>query len=152
MATQLGGVDSVDRIPASNFGEHLLIRAFRKDNDDLPILLLGHTDTVHPRSSVQARPWRVDGNRIYGPGVFDMKSNCALAIEVLRALHESEIKPVAPITVLLTCDEESGSPTGRALVEAEAKNARAVLVMEPSASGGRAKNGAEGNRHVHNRS
>jgi glutamate carboxypeptidase len=137
-------VNSIERIPFADFGEHLRIRAFGNDDDAATILLLGHTDTVHPRGSVQARPWLVEGNRIYGPGVFDMKSNCILAIEILRALHESHIKPASPITLLLTCDEESGSPSGRALVEAEAKNARAVLVLEPSASGGRAKTSRKG--------
>jgi glutamate carboxypeptidase len=141
---QLGCVNSIERIPFADFGEHLRIRAFGNDDDAATILLLGHTDTVHPRVSVQARPWLVEGNRIYGPGVFDMKSNCILAIEILRALHESHIKPASPITLLLTCDEESGSPSGRALVEAEAKNARAVLVLEPSASGGRAKTSRKG--------
>lgn len=144
MAAQIGAVNSIDRIPANDFGEHLRIRAFTKAHDKRAILLLGHTDTVHPRGSIQTRPWRVDGNQIYGPGIFDMKSNCALAIEILRALDASEIKPAAPITLLLTCDEESGSPSGRSLVEAEAKNARAVLVMEPSASGGRAKTARKG--------
>jgi glutamate carboxypeptidase len=144
MGGQLGCVSSIERLAGARFGEHLRIRAFADDNDAAPILLLGHTDTVHPRGSVQARPWRVDGNRIYGPGVFDMKSNCILAMEILRALDESRIKPTSPITLLLTCDEESGSPSGRALVEAEAKNARAVLVMEPSASGGRAKTARKG--------
>ena len=140
----IDAVDSIDRVQAGNFGEHLRIRAFSKDNDTPPILLLGHTDTVHPRGSIQARPWRLDRNRIYGPGVFDMKSNCVLAIEILRTLAAHEIKSAAPITLLLTCDEESGSPSGRALVEAEAKNARAVLVLEPSASGGRAKTARKG--------
>lgn len=144
MAAQIRAVDAIDRIPGPDFGEHLLIRAFGKNNDAPAILLLGHTDTVHPRGSIQARPWRVEENRIYGPGVFDMKSNCALAIEILRALDARETKPTIPITLLLTCDEESGSPTGRGLVEAEAKNARAVLVMEPSASGGRAKTARKG--------
>ena len=143
-AASLEAVDSIDRVRADDFGEHLRIRTFAKDKDTQPILLLGHTDTVHPRGSIQARPWRVDENRIYGPGVFDMKSNCVLAIEILRALAASENKTDAPITLLLTCDEESGSPSGRALVEAEAKHARAVLVMEPSASGGRAKTARKG--------
>jgi glutamate carboxypeptidase len=144
MAAQIGAVNSIDRIPANDFGEHLRIRAFTQANDKPPILLLGHTDTVHPRGSIQARPWRVEANRIYGPGVFDMKSNCALAIEILRALDARGTAPTIPVTLLLTCDEESGSPNGRALVEAEAKNARVVLVLEPSASGGRAKTARKG--------
>ena len=144
MAAQIGAVNSIDRIPANDFGEHLRIRAFSQAHDGRQILLLGHTDTVHPRGSIQTRPWRVDRNQIHGPGIFDMKSNCALAIEILRVLDLSENQPPVPVTLLLTCDEESGSPSGRALVEAEAKKARAVLVLEPSASGGRAKTARKG--------
>jgi len=73
-----------------------------------------------------------------------MKANVALALEALRACDATNRLPASPITVLLTCDEESGSPSGRSLVEEEAKNARAVLVLEPPASGGRVKTGRKG--------
>src|SRR5713226_4381392 len=142
-AATIGSVSSVERITSEEFGEHLRIKAFT-DNDSPPIVILGHTDTVHPRGAVKERPWRAEGNRIYGPGIFDMKANCALALEVLRACEAIGARPQRPITLLLTCDEESGSPSGRALVEAEAKNARAVLVLEPPASGGRVKTARKG--------
>jgi len=144
-ATGMGVVDSIERIPGDGFGEHLLIRAFAKSSEEArPILLLGHTDTVHPRGSIKERPWRVEENRIHGPGIFDMKANCALALEILRAGDATKTRPQSPVTILLTCDEESGSPSGRTLVEAEAKKARTVLVLEPSASGGRAKTARKG--------
>ena len=101
-------------------------------------------DTVHPIGSVQSRPWRVEGNRAYGPGVFDMKANCAMAIEAIGACAALNISPRQPVVLLLTCDEEAGSLTGRALVEAEAKRARSVLVLEPPASHGRVKTGRKG--------
>jgi glutamate carboxypeptidase len=143
-ASSIGAVNSVERITAEDFGEHIRIRAFSGDSEAEPILILGHTDTVHPRGAIKERAWRTEDNRIYGPGVFDMKANCALALEILRACEETNIRPAAPVTILLTCDEESGSASGRALVEAEAKSARAVLVLEPSASGGRAKTARKG--------
>lgn len=143
-AGSIGAVNSVERITSEDFGEHVLIRAFAGRNDAAPIVMLGHTDTVHPRGAIKERPWRSEGNRIYGPGVFDMKANIALALEVLRACEATNRLPASPITILLTCDEESGSPSGRSLVEAEAKNARAVLVLEPPASGGRVKTGRKG--------
>jgi len=142
-AATIASVGSVERITSEEFGEHLRIKAFT-DNDSPPIVILGHTDTVHPRGAIKERPWRAEGNRIYGPGIFDMKANCALALEVLRACEATESCPRSPITILLTCDEESGSPSGRGLVEAESKNARAVLVLEPPASGGRAKTARKG--------
>lgn len=143
-AGSIGAVSSVERITSEEFGEHIRIRAFTSESAAPPILILGHTDTVHPRGSIKERPWRTEENRIYGPGIFDMKANCALALELLRACEATNTRPAAPITILLTCDEESGSPSGRALVEAEAKDARAVLVIEPSASGGRAKTARKG--------
>ena len=143
-AKTIAAVNSVERIPVPGFGEHLRIRAYAEAGDERPIVLLGHTDTVHPRGSVAGRPWRVEDNRIYGPGIFDMKSNCALALEILRAFEATGAGPARPVTLLFMCDEESGSVNGRAVVEAEAKNAQAVLVIEPSASGGRAKTGRKG--------
>lgn len=142
-AGSIGAVSSVERITSEDFGEHVRIRAFAGGHA-APIVILGHTDTVHPRGAIKERPWRADGNRIYGPGIFDMKANCALALEALRACEATNTLPKSPITILLTCDEESGSPSGRGLVEEEAKDARAVLVIEPPASGGRVKTGRKG--------
>jgi glutamate carboxypeptidase len=143
-AGSISAVNSVERITSEDFGEHVMIRAFAGETDAAPIVLLGHTDTVHPRGAIKERPWRTEDNRVYGPGVFDMKANCALALEVLRACETTGILPQSPVTILLTCDEESGSPSGRSVVEAETRNARAVLVLEPPASGGRVKTARKG--------
>jgi len=143
-AGSIGAVNSVERIASEDFGEHILIRAFANSDSETSLMILGHTDTVHPRGAIKERPWRTEGNRIYGPGVFDMKVNCALALEALRACEANDLAPKSPITIVLTCDEETGSPSGRPLVEAEAKRARAVLVLEPPASGGRVKTGRKG--------
>jgi glutamate carboxypeptidase len=144
-ARTINAVNTIDRIPTENYGENLRVQAFSNGrNSSRTILILGHTDTVHPLGSLQSRPWRVEGNRAYGPGVFDMKANCALAVEVIRACVSLNITPHSPLVLLLTCDEEAGSMTGRALVEAEAKRARAVLVLEPPATGGKVKTGRKG--------
>ena len=142
-AGTIGAVNSIERITSEGFGEHVRIRAWG-GNAGSPVVILGHTDTVHPRGSIKERPWRAEGNRIYGPGIFDMKANCALALEALRACEATGACPQSPITILLTCDEETGSPFGRALVEAEARAAHAVLVLEPPASGGRVKTARKG--------
>lgn len=143
-AGSISAVSSVERVTSEDFGEHVRIRAFSADNNAAPIVILGHTDTVHPRGAIKERPWRADGNRIYGPGIFDMKANCALALEALRACEATNALPSCPVIILLTCDEESGSPSGRSLVEEEARKARAVLVLEPPASGGRVKTARKG--------
>lgn len=138
-------VTAIERISSGDYGEHLRLKAFdRHDSDAKPIIILGHTDTVHPRGSLSQRPWRIEGNRAYGPGVFDMKANCALAVESIRACASLDITPKRPLVLLLTCDEERGSPRGRSLVEAEAEHSQAVLVLEPPASSGRVKTGRKG--------
>ena len=142
-AAGISRVTSHERIASERYGEHLRVIAFG-DSREKPILILGHTDTVHPRGSLQQRPWRVEGNRAYGPGVFDMKANCALAMEVFRACATTGLTPRRPVVLLLTCDEETGSRTGKQLVETEARRAHAVLVLEPPGSGGRAKTGRKG--------
>jgi glutamate carboxypeptidase len=145
-ARGVDGVTAVDVIESPDYGVHLRLRAFTDapESSTGSTLLLGHTDTVHPRGSLRERPWRVEGNRIYGPGIFDMKANCALALEALRACATLKIVPRRPVVLLLTCDEETGSMTGRALVEEETRRAASVLVLEPPAAGGRVKTGRKG--------
>lgn len=143
-ASSIPSVKSVERISGENFGEHLRIRAYTENDKHRPLMILGHTDTVHPRGAIKERPWRTEGGRVFGPGIFDMKVNCAVALEALRVCEAVDLRPRRPITILFTCDEESGSPSGRPLVEAEAKDTRAVLVIEPPASGGRVKTARKG--------
>lgn len=138
-------ITSIEPISSQEFGQHLRLRAFDEGNsDERPIVIVGHTDTVHPRGSLAERPWRIEGNRAYGPGIFDMKANCALALESIRACAALGIAPQRPVILLFTCDEERGSVRGRALVEAESEQSQAVLVLEPPASGGRVKTGRKG--------
>ncbi len=124
----------IERITTQGYGEHLIIRVFESP-DKKPILLLGHTDTVHPRGSREKNPTHNTGEKLYGCGTFDMKANIVLILEVLRALTELNLAPNNPLTILLCCDEEIGSPTGREIVEREAERAEFCLVCEPSADG-----------------
>jgi glutamate carboxypeptidase len=145
-ASRLNCVDAIERVDVPEFGQHVLIKAFHKQSNAGQILLVGHTDTVHARGSIDERPWRREADRIYGPGIFDMKANCALAIEVLRALSELNVTVASSVTLALTCDEEVGSLSGWPLLErvARSKQTRCALVMEPPASGGRVKTGRKG--------
>lgn len=145
-AHSIDGVNAVDVIESPGYGVHLRVRAFSDapQSSDGSVLLLGHTDTVHPRGSLGERPWRIEGGRIYGPGIFDMKANCVLALEALRACATLRVMPRRPVVLLLTCDEETGSLTGRALVEEETRRSASVLVLEPPASSGRVKTGRKG--------
>lgn len=145
-ASRLACVDAVERVDVAEFGQHLVVKAFQKQNNAQQILIVGHTDTVHSRGSLNERPWRREAGKIYGPGIFDMKANCALAIEVLRALVELKATPAYGVTLVLTCDEEVGSQSGWPLIEkmAKAQPARCAFVMEPPASGGRVKTSRKG--------
>ncbi|MBK8465446.1 MAG: M20 family metallopeptidase [Chloracidobacterium sp.] len=135
------GVDvSIERISVED-GDHLVISAF--PGDEKHTLLLGHTDTVHPIGTNLKNPTRIEGDRFYGCGIFDMKSGVVLMLEALRFFGVNEIKPPRPITILLSCDEEVGSHSGRTFVEREAANADHCLVFEPSAAG-KVKTGRKG--------
>lgn len=141
-AESLRFVGKIERIYRAGYGEHLIIRAF-EESSVKPILLLGHTDTVYPRGDFQKNPACIEADKFYGCGVFDMKSNCVLMLEILRCFDELNLQPPRPINILLSCDEEIGSETGRELVEREAQNAAFCLVCEPSA-GGSVKTGRKG--------
>jgi len=144
-ARGVSSVDSVEAVKVPGFGQHLVIKAFQQAEAG-QVLIVGHTDTVHSLGSLAERPWRREAGRIYGPGIFDMKANCALAIEILRTLSELNLKPRFGVTVVLTCDEEVGSASGWPLIERFAKEtqARCAFVMEPPALGGRVKTGRKG--------
>lgn len=116
---------AVERIPVREYGDHL--RA-RWGGDGAGVLLLSHVDTVWPHGS---KRYHVDGDRAYGPGIYDMKGGAYLAYHALRTLAESGRKPPLPLTLLYTSDEEAGSPTSRDLIEAEARRNKYVLVFEP---------------------
>jgi glutamate carboxypeptidase len=145
-ARAISSVNSIEKIPSPGYGEHLRINAFGgSDNDGQKTLLLGHTDTVHQRGTLSAQKGiRAEDGRFYGPGIFDMKASCAVALQVLRCLTALELCPQRPVTLLLTCDEETGSAKGRQLVETEARLAAQVLVLEPPAPGGCVKTARKG--------
>ena len=145
-ARTIPSVSSIERVNNPDSGEHLRIHAFRDNgNSNDTTLILGHTDTVHPRGSLNAQQGlRAEGDRLYGPGIFDMKASCVIALEVLRCLAALALAPQRPLTLLLTCDEEVGSATGRSLVEHEAHRAAQVLVLEPPAPGGCVKTARKG--------
>ena len=144
-AERLNCVTSIEKVNVEAFGQHLLIKAFDKEQP-VQILLVGHTDTVHRLGSVDQRPWRRETDKIFGPGIFDMKANCVLAIEVLRALDELKIKPRVGVSLVLTCDEEVGSASGWPFIEqiARTKETKFAMVLEPPAADGRVKTGRKG--------
>jgi glutamate carboxypeptidase len=100
------------------------------------ILVMGHLDTVHPVGTLAKLPWRLAAGRCYGPGILDMKGGNYIALEAIRQLNRANIVTKLPVTILLTSDEEIGSPSTRALIEDEAKKHAFVLVPEPGLENG----------------
>jgi glutamate carboxypeptidase len=96
-------------------------------------LLLGHLDTVWPAGTLAEMPWRLEGGRASGPGVFDMKAGIAVGMAVLAAMGR-EPAP-RPVSLLLVPDEEVGSAASRELTLDLARAHRRVLVLEPSQDG-----------------
>jgi glutamate carboxypeptidase len=94
------------------------------------VALLCHFDTVWPVGTIERMPFHVDGGRAYGPGIFDMKSSIIQSLHALAHLSDLE-----GIELLVTSDEEIGSPTSRPLIEDLAKRVEAVLVIDPSQAG-----------------
>jgi glutamate carboxypeptidase len=111
-------------------GDAMLVRLRGAAPTAAPVLLMGHRDTVFPTGTVAKRPWRVDGDLAYGPGVSDMKSGLVLQCFVLMALRRLPPLPF-PVLGLFTADEEIGSRCGRVAIEAHARGARAAFNAEP---------------------
>jgi glutamate carboxypeptidase len=108
------------------------------------ILLLAHMDTVHPLGTIEGMPFREADGRIMGPGVEDMKGGIVIGLTALGALSEMQEFPSRPVTALFTSDEEIGSPTSRALIEALASQSALVLVLEPAMPDGAIKTWRKG--------
>ena len=103
------------------------------------VLLLGHHDTVWPLGSLATRPYAMSGGVLRGPGCFDMKAGLVVAFYAVAALPDR-----AGVTVLVTGDEEIGSPTSRDLIESTALGCAGTLVLEASADGGAVKTERKG--------
>lgn len=124
---------TVETIPGKlGFGDCVRAR-FPHAASGKGILVLAHLDTVHPVGTLlNGLHFKREGDRAYGPGIQDMKGGTYLAIEAIGQLIKAGIATSRPVTVLLTSDEEVGSPSTRDLIEAEAARAAVVLVPEPA--------------------
>jgi glutamate carboxypeptidase len=103
------------------------------------VLVLGHHDTVWPHGTLATHPFDVTDGALRGPGCFDMKTGLVMAFHALASLSD-----VDGVTVLVTGDEELGSPSSRELIEGEARGCAAALVLEASAAGGALKTARKG--------
>jgi glutamate carboxypeptidase len=135
----IGGM--VTPVPSATAGDHLRV-VFGAGSRQ--VLLLGHFDTVWPSGQLARMPLKREAGRLHGPGVFDMKAGIGLATLATRAVLDRAPLDGCQIVMLWTTDEEIGSTTSRALIEAEASRSEAVLVFEPSLPGGALKTSRKG--------
>src|ERR1700694_435679 len=103
----------------SQFGDHLRVDFPAGAGE--PVLLLGHYDTVYPLGTLASMPCKVEGERLRGPGVLDMKSGIALVLYAIEALQTWHADLPRPLTVFLVSDEEVGSYSSRKITESLAK-------------------------------
>lgn len=132
----------VEVIEAPGYGAHVVARLNGDGHDHIAIL--SHMDTVHPVGTLAKQPFRVHGDRVEGPGTYDMKAGIAVAVEALLLMQRRGTRPRRPVRFIITCDEEIGSHSGLPVIRQHAQGAHAVLVTEPCVAGGMAKTSRKG--------
>src|SRR5690606_4112322 len=104
----------------------------RQAGDDRPgILVLGHYDTVHPVGILEKNPLRREGDKLYGPGIYDMKAGICLALMGLAQAQQAG-GTALPVDLVILPDEETGSHRSRNAIEDYARKSRYALVCEPA--------------------
>jgi glutamate carboxypeptidase len=138
LAERLRGLGfTVNRVASERFGDHLV--AEKSGRGPKRFLFVGHYDTVFPSGTAKQRPFRIDGQgRAWGPGVYDMKGGLVTLLYALRAHKEARTRAwdETTIAIVFNADEERLSPTSRPVIEAEAKRAHSVGILEPARPGG----------------
>ncbi|WP_338051323.1 M20 family metallopeptidase [Pseudonocardia acidicola] len=132
VADRLGTPASRTRHGSAEHGDVLVLQL--DGAGERPLTLLAHYDTVWSAGTLADWPVRIDGDRLTGPGVFDMKAGLVQAVWAVRALRAAGL-PHPPLRLLLNGDEEIGSPFSRPLIEKACADAAAVLVFEAAADG-----------------
>jgi glutamate carboxypeptidase len=150
-ADQLSAIGgTVDRRPGTDGLGDILLVHIPGEHNGAGVMVLGHVDTVHQVGAL-AGPLAIrrDGDKVHGPGIYDMKGGNCLALAALLHLAATGRRPLLPVTVMMIPDEEIGSPSSRAQIEAEAAKCKYVLVPEPSGEGGKLTTGRYGIARYH---
>ena len=121
---------SMEKIPQTTCGDHVYGEL---GTGEKSVLFVGHYDTVFPLGTLGTMPFRrVDAeNKIYGPGVMDMKGGIIMAYFAVKALLDLGLFPARTIGVFFNSDEESGSFCSSDLIVEKARHYKHVFVMEP---------------------
>ena len=133
--------------PKDGLGPHFHARA-PWGGDGPGVLVLCHLDTVHATGTLLQNPIRTEGDRAFGPGIYDMKGGVFLALTAVRTLLDAGKQTPLPIRFLVVSDEEIGSPTSQEHIIGAAGDAAHVLVTEPARDGGRIVTGRKGSARM----
>ncbi len=129
---------TIERVTGhSGCGDHIVARS-SWGQDEPGVLVLSHLDTVHPMGFIKRLPFRIEGDSAFGPGIYDMKGGAYLAYHAFAQLCATIERPPLGVTQLFVSDEEIGSPTSRALIEAEGRKPSPPVTAEKSSPGARA--------------
>lgn len=135
----------IDRTPGRDgFGDILKCRT-PWGGDGPGILVLSHLDTVHPIGIKETKnPIRREDDKVFGPGIYDMKAGAYIALHAMRHLIREGKETPLPVTFMFIPEEEIGSPTSKKMIAEEGQKNKYVLVTEPAREGGKivtARNG-----------
>lgn len=153
MAERLAGLGaSIERYADGELGD-TIVADFAGPSDRPTVLLIGHADTVFEDGTAAARPFRIEGDRAFGPGVSDMKGGLLVALYAIRALREvagdaAVWLPVGRLLYVVNSDEEIGSPTSTPLIRQLAASADVALVLESARANGDIVSARKGMLHL----
>jgi len=123
---------AVRELPGLRSGGHLYARPRRRERGAPVQLLIGHYDTVWPTGTLAKMPFAIEGERVRGPGVYDMKGGLAQLVVALATLRGLDLEPSVTPVVLVNADEEVGSRESGHHVRRLARLAERAFVLEPS--------------------
>jgi glutamate carboxypeptidase len=121
-----------ERIKVSKGPGAAMVKATFTGTGSRRLMLIAHMDTVYPEGILATQGYRVDGNRVYGPGIADDKSGIAVILHSLEILEAAGWRDYAQLTVLLNPDEEIGSIGSGETIAELASGHDAVLSCEPT--------------------
>lgn len=134
-----------ERISNPSYGDHCVVTL--PGENEQPIICLGHMDTVFEKGTAAKRPYRVEGNRAYGPGVSDMKASLVQMLLLIEHFHH-HTNLAHTLQFIFTPDEEVGSPLSGAFIQQAVKGAKCVLNMEPARPDGSVVIARKGSAHL----
>jgi glutamate carboxypeptidase len=143
---------SVERHQHADDGDRqlgdIVVATLEGTGDGGRVLLIGHMDTVFPRGTAAARPFRVEEDRAYGPGVADMKNGLLAGFYAVRCLQEARLQSFESLTYVCNPDEEIGSPFSGPVIRQHAKTADVCFVLESARQSGKIVSARKGSADI----